>query len=491
MTSPNVIGVSRAHLTGLAALVLALALAPLSLVAAVLPLVIFVLVSLVAPFLPSWSYFLETFHRGPSDHLRVALTFDDGPDPITLGPLLALLRRDGAKATFFVVGQRVVDFPEAVARILADGHSIGNHSWSHDPLLMLRSTERLEREVRDCQEVLARQGVAPMVFRPPVGITNPRLSAVLRRLGLRCVTFRVRPLDFSNSRLGGLSRRILGRVAPGDLVTLHDVNPGPNRLDAWLTEVASILTGLREAGLVVVPLEDFLKSPVMKRVASDQQPHSVAGTIAPARKGVGAVLLAAISALLFLGYPALAYFGLTLLGARLAALLLLFAVVASQLPKVVARPGALRGLAWLGVAVVGLLGLAALFDDQRFILAYPALVNLVLLSQFAWTLHAPPPMVERFARLQADDLNSGELRYCRSVTLVWCGFFFTNGLAAALLAAWGSREWWVLYTGFVAYVLMGLLFSAEYVVRKARFGRFGPGLLDRSLLRILRNGPIR
>ena len=272
MTSPSAVTVSRAHLAGLASLVLALALAPLSLPAAALPLAIFVVASLVAPFFPSWSYFLETFHRGPGNQRRVALTFDDGPDPATLGPLLALLRRDGVNATFFVVGQRVADFPDAVARVLADGHSIGNHSWSHDPLLMLRSEERLEHEVRACQDVLALHGVAPMVFRPPVGITNPRLPGVLRRLGLRCVTFRVRPLDFSNSRLEGLARRVLGRIAPGDLVMLHDVNPGPNRLEAWLAEVSRILVGLREAGLVVVPLEDLLGSPVMERVAAGELP---------------------------------------------------------------------------------------------------------------------------------------------------------------------------------------------------------------------------
>jgi uncharacterized membrane protein/peptidoglycan/xylan/chitin deacetylase (PgdA/CDA1 family) len=491
MTSPGAITLSRAHWTGLASLVLALALAPLSLPVAVVPLALFLVACLVAPYFPSWSYFLKTFSRGPRDRRRVALTFDDGPDPATLGPLLELLRREGVTATFFVVGKRVEAFPAGVGQILSEGHSIGNHSWSHDPLLMLRGQERIEREVGACQNILAQQGVVPMVFRPPVGITNSRLPAVLRHFGLRCVTFRIRPCDFSNSRLEGLAQRILRRIEPGDLVVLHDVDPGPHQREAWLAEVTGLLTGLRGASLAVVPLEDLLGIPVMERIAPVELPPRSAPSLEPTGARVSAILTGALTAIIILGYPALAYFGLAHLGARSAALLLIVAVAASQLPRAIARPRAVRGLAWLGVAVGALLGLAALLDDPRFILAYPALVSFVLLGQFGWTMRSPPPMVERLARLQVDDLDAAEVGYCRSVTLVWCGFFVLNGLTAAALAVLGSREWWALYTGLVAYLLMGMLFAVEYLVRKARFGRFGPGLLDRSLLRMFRRGSSR
>jgi uncharacterized membrane protein len=71
------------------------------------------------------------------------------------------------------------------------------------------------------------------------------------------------------------------------------------------------------------------------------------------------------------------------------------------------------------------------------------------------------------------------------VTVLWCAFFTLNGAATGLLAALAPRSWWALYTGAIAYVLMGALFAGEYLVRKARFGRFGPGLLDRLLARLL------
>jgi uncharacterized membrane protein/peptidoglycan/xylan/chitin deacetylase (PgdA/CDA1 family) len=482
---------SRALRAGIILFVLAACLAPVSGAAAAAALTLFVALCLLAPFFPTWRFFLETHCRGPGDRRQVALTFDDGPDRETLPALLALLEREGVKATFFLVGQRVAAYPEAVGRILALGHTIGNHSWSHDPFLMLRSRERVERELRACQDELGRHGASPLVFRPPVGITNPGLPSVLRRLGLTCVTFRVRPLDFWNTRLDALASRLLRRTRPGDIVLLHDTSPGAGRLEAWLRTVEQVVGGLREAGLEVVPLEELLGQPVLRVGPSDASaPTSTApraDRAAAASSAAGSVL----STVLVIGYPALAWLGIRFLGTRAAALLLLAAAVLSQARRLRWRRREVGGLAWLAVAVAGLLLLAAMLDDPRFILAYPALVNLVLLAQFGWTLRSGPPMVERFARLQVDDLSPHELAYCRSVTAVWCVFFVLNGVTAALLAGWASQNVWALYNGFVAYVLMGLLFAVEYVVRKARFGRFGPGLLDRMIERMVGVGPAR
>jgi len=214
-------------------------------------------------------------------------------------------------------------------------------------------------------------------------------------------------------------------------------------------------------------------------------PAAPARSPEPVRGGAAAAVL---SAVLLVCYPLLAWLGITYLGTRTAALLLLLALGATQVRHLSRRARALRGLTWLALAVLGLLAGAAILDDPRFILAYPTLVNLVLLSQFGWSLRAGPPMVERFARLQVDDLSQAELDYCRTITAIWCGFFVLNGLTSALLAIWGTRGAWALYSGFIAYVLMGVLFAAEYLVRKARFGRFGPGLVDRLVERLV--GPI-
>lgn len=200
----------------------------------------------------------------------------------------------------------------------------------------------------------------------------------------------------------------------------------------------------------------------------------------------GAVVTAVIEAGLVVGYPFLATAGVALFGARTAAVLLFALFGLGQLRHLIARPREARAVLAMAAVIAVPLLLAALFDDPRVMLAVPTLVNLALLAQFGLSLRAERPMVERFARLQVDDLSPEELRYCRSVTVTWCAFFAANGATAALLAALAPRSWWTLYTGAISYALMGALFTVEYAVRKARFGRFGDGALDRILCRVLR-----
>ncbi|MFZ6657744.1 hypothetical protein [Undibacterium sp. TJN19] len=101
---------------------------------------------------------------------------------------------------------------------------------------------------------------------------------------------------------------------------------------------------------------------------------------------------------------------------------------------------------------------------------YPVLVNAVLLSVFGFSLAVPPSMVERFARLREPDLPDVAIAYTRRVTQVWCAFFIINGALALSTALWASEAVWSLYTGVIAYLLMGLLFGIEYLVR-LRFKR--------------------
>jgi uncharacterized membrane protein len=129
-----------------------------------------------------------------------------------------------------------------------------------------------------------------------------------------------------------------------------------------------------------------------------------------------------------------------------------------------------------------LAGATALVGDPGLLLLAPALVNLALLAAFGASLRAGArPMVERLARLQEPDLPDDAVPYCRTVTWVWTAFFAANALVCGALALAAPRSWWALYTGLLAYVLVGALFSVEYVVRKATFRRYGRALPDRVL----------
>ena len=185
-----------------------------------------------------------------------------------------------------------------------------------------------------------------------------------------------------------------------------------------------------------------------------------------------------------IAYPLAVYAGLTHFNARTVGLVLLL-LLTPTLVGTLRRASREQLVAVLPVpgSVVALLVLASLLDDPRFMLAMPVLVSLVLLYTFASSL-GTTPMVERFARLQDPDLSAAKLRYCRTVTVVWCGFFVFNALISASLALFASLAAWVLYTGLVSYVLIGALATAEYAMRKYRFRDYGGGVHDRVLSRL-------
>jgi uncharacterized membrane protein len=123
---------------------------------------------------------------------------------------------------------------------------------------------------------------------------------------------------------------------------------------------------------------------------------------------------------------------------------------------------------WLvvGVLALALAGTAAALNVGWPLKLYPVVVNGSLLVLFGATLVRGPSMVERLARLREPELPPHAIAYTRQVTWVWCGFFVLNGAAAAGLALFASERTWALYTGGVAYGLMGLLFAVEWVVRQ-------------------------
>jgi uncharacterized membrane protein len=193
----------------------------------------------------------------------------------------------------------------------------------------------------------------------------------------------------------------------------------------------------------------------------------------------------AVTALLTFAYPFLIYLGLERLGPRRLALLVGGLLAVRGLWLLRGRPMREIGAFVLPALIVGvLIAAAAWLDDARLILALPVVINGVLLVTFARTLRSGPPMIERFARIQRSDLTDEEMRYCRSVTVVWCAFFVSNGAVAAALAAFGSLAAWTLYTGAISYVLMGILFAAEFIVRTWRFRHYRGSFTDPILRRI-------
>lgn len=255
---------SIAEWAGVASFLIAIILLFLDVRLSVIPLAGFLLLCVVAPFFPRFSFYLPTITRGKSGKAAVALTFDDGPDPKTTPELLQLLQKHAVAATFFVTGRTASEHPGLVREILLHGHSIGNHTYDHDHLVLLRSSKLLIEEIQSTQEALGGFGITPLAFRSPAGITSPRLRQVLKKTNLYNVAYSCRALDGGNRWIGKLSKRILKRVRPDDIILLHDIRPKKDGLFRyWLNEVELVLLGIEEKGLTVLPLSAIIERPVM------------------------------------------------------------------------------------------------------------------------------------------------------------------------------------------------------------------------------------
>ena len=193
---------------------------------------------------------------------------------------------------------------------------------------------------------------------------------------------------------------------------------------------------------------------------------------------------------LWLAYPLAVWGGLVLSGPRAAGALVLAGLAGRTLPLWRRADGAARGRLLVPVAAAGVPALlATATGDPLLLLFVPVLVSLGLLFGFARTLRRGPPLIETLARLQVGELSPAELRYCRTVTAVWCAFFAANAGVAAGLALARSLAAWALWTGALSYAAIALLFAIELTVRSWRFRHYGDGPGDALMRRIFPPGP--
>jgi len=262
-------GISKRALavkTGLAAFCLAIGLAMVDGRLAAIPLTGFLLICVAAPFCPHLGFFIPVIYKGAGGRKTVALTFDDGPDPLTTLPLLDLLEKKEVTATFFVIGEKAASHPALIDSIIQKGHQLGNHSFRHSSRIFFQKVAAVATDMEATQRVLKKHGVEPLVYRPPMGIVSPRLQPALVKTALTLVTFSNRPLDAGNRRLHNLSGRVLQRLQDGDIVLLHDKRPhDEEKIGTWLKEVEAIVNGIEKSGMQVVPLSEVIGMPIMKR----------------------------------------------------------------------------------------------------------------------------------------------------------------------------------------------------------------------------------
>ena len=196
--------------------------------------------------------------RGARGDRRVALTFDDGPDPEWTPRVLDILADAGVTATFFLVGERAARVPVTVRAIAKAGHQIGSHSWSHTSLWRC-GPRRTEAEIAQTKDLLASlTGTPPTLFRPPWGMVNAAMFVALRRHRQRCVFWSIQPEGLRPAPASAQVAHVLGRAHPGAIVDLHDAEGtvgAPARLTAALPPM---IEGLRAAGYGFATVDELL-----------------------------------------------------------------------------------------------------------------------------------------------------------------------------------------------------------------------------------------
>jgi peptidoglycan/xylan/chitin deacetylase (PgdA/CDA1 family) len=188
----------------------------------------------------------------------VALTFDDGPSPDTEG-VLAVLAEHHLSATFFMIGHEVESFPGIAQRVLAAGHEVGNHSYSH-PLYIFQRSAETRAQLRRAQDVITETiGVSPRLARPPYGVRTPAYFGATRALGLETVQWDVAGFDWKPISPRQIADKVLRKIRPGSIILLHDGDSsGKEHRQKTVEALPLIIRGVRERGFHIVPLSQLL-----------------------------------------------------------------------------------------------------------------------------------------------------------------------------------------------------------------------------------------
>ena len=148
-----------------------------------------------------------------------SLTFDDGPDPVWTPKVLEILREYRARATFFMVGEGAVIYPDIVERVARDGHAIGNHSWSHLAFPLIPLVEQW-KQIRKCQSVIMPYG--QRLFRPPYGMNNTKSNMLAFLQGFKTIGWSFSPEDWCEVSSKVIEKRIVKNIKAGSIFLLHD-----------------------------------------------------------------------------------------------------------------------------------------------------------------------------------------------------------------------------------------------------------------------------
>jgi peptidoglycan/xylan/chitin deacetylase (PgdA/CDA1 family) len=199
-------------------------------------------------------FFINAFCTGDPASNQVAISFDDGPDPIRSSEILQILDWFRCKATFFLIGENIEKNDGVVREMKAAGHTIGCHSFSHSRWFPFFTAGRISREIRDTNRLIEKHtGEKVRYFRPPFGVTNPNVRKGLQNSGLRVIGWSIRSFDTRAGSTDKVISRITKRLRGGDIILLHETS------EYVVHVLEKLLPMIREMGLTCVSLDQMME----------------------------------------------------------------------------------------------------------------------------------------------------------------------------------------------------------------------------------------
>lgn len=225
-----------------------------------------------------------TYSQCNVDGSYIALTFDDGPHGVNTPRLLDILKQRKVKATFFVVGQCVAEYPEIAKRIVDEGHEIANHSWSHPQLTRMAEGSVFDQLGRTHDVVKQTTGVTMTLLRPPYGAFSPNQQAwAFRKWGYKCILWDVDTLDWKTRDAARTQSSILHNTHPGSIILTHDIHKPT--IDA----IPASVDGLLAKGFKFVTVSELIAMdrPHTPKPKATPAPTAPTSTTSPATSAPG------------------------------------------------------------------------------------------------------------------------------------------------------------------------------------------------------------
>jgi polysaccharide deacetylase family sporulation protein PdaB len=163
----------------------------------------------------------DVIWKVPTSRKVVALTFDDGPVSTTTPEILNILKEKNIKATFFVVGEQVKRFPTLVSREIAEGHEVGNHTYTH-PMVANLQESMIEEELKNTEKEILKVAPKPTLFRPPGGFYNKKIIKIAKDREYSTILWSIDPVDWRSPPVGDIVDLVIKDVKPGSIILLHD-----------------------------------------------------------------------------------------------------------------------------------------------------------------------------------------------------------------------------------------------------------------------------